>query len=183
MSPLDSLALFRRSRADSDLTALADEHMRHELPPSDRDALRKGASQIANHTIIGSLLGLGLGVFMAARLRRARGQMFEAFKAREKPVEVRFQDGRTEPVPDIAPLLRPTTLGDFATYLFFSAGGLFIGGETGLLTGSYAANRTLTRDPDTKRRIEAAFRRFRADVLRREAERLDGGESVLAKMF
>lgn len=88
-----------------------------------------------------------------------------------------------EPVPDIAPLLRPTTLGDFATYLFFSAGGLFIGGETGLLTGSYAANRTLTRDPDTKRRIEAAFRRFRADVLRREAERLDGGESVLAKMF
>jgi len=88
-----------------------------------------------------------------------------------------------EPVPDIAPLLRPTTLGDFATYLFFSAGGLFIGGETGLLTGSYAANRTLTRDSDTKRRIEAAFRRFRADVLRREAERLDGGESVLAKMF
>lgn len=108
MSPLDSLALFRRSRADSDLTALADEHMRHELPPSDRDALRKGASQIANHTIIGSLLGLGLGVFMAARLRRARGQMFEAFKAREKPVEVRFQDGRTGmyPYPARRALLR-----------------------------------------------------------------------------
>lgn len=89
-----------------------------------------------------------------------------------------------EPVPDITPLIEPTTWGDFTTYLFFSAGGLFIGGETGLLTGSWAANRTITRDPDTKGRIETAFRKFRADVLRREAERLDtGGESILDKMF
>ncbi|KAL2001065.1 hypothetical protein VTN02DRAFT_2255 [Thermoascus thermophilus] len=110
--------------------------------------------------------------------------MFEAFKAREKPVAVQFQDGRTAPVPDITPLIQPTTAGDVATYLLFAAGGLFVGGETGLLTGSWAANRTITRDPETKGRIETAFRRFRADVLRREVARLEtGGESLLDRMF
>lgn len=38
---------------------------------------------------------------------------------------------RTESIPDITPLLKPTTLGDFATYFFASAGGLFLGGELG----------------------------------------------------
>lgn len=28
-------------------------------------------------------------------------------------------------------MLKPTTLGDFATYFFASAGGLFLGGELG----------------------------------------------------
>ena len=79
-----------------------------------------------------------------------------------------------EPIPDLTPLLAPTTLGDIATYLFFGAGGLFLGGETGLITGSYSASRTIARDPDSRARIESAFRKFRADVLRKEAERLDG---------
>lgn len=37
-----------------------------------------------------------------------------------------------ERIPDITPLLRPSTLGDFATYFFASAGGLFLGGELGM---------------------------------------------------
>lgn len=85
---------------------------------------------------------------------------------------------RVEAIPDIAPLLKPTTLGDIATYFFFSAGGLFLGGETGLLTGSASASRTITRDPESRARIEAAFRKFRADVLRKEADDLDGGKGV-----
>jgi hypothetical protein len=36
-----------------------------------------------------------------------------------------------ESVPDLTPLLKPTTLGDFATYFFASAGGLLLGGELG----------------------------------------------------
>lgn len=40
----------------------------------------------------------------------------------------------TEAVPDITPLLKPSTLGDFATYFFASAGGLFLGGELGKCT-------------------------------------------------
>ena len=84
----------------------------------------------------------------------------------------------SEAIPDITPLVKPTTLGDIATYFFFSAGGLFIGGETGILTGSASASRSITRDPDSRTRIEAAFRKFRADVLRKEADDLDGGKGV-----
>lgn len=51
------------------------------------------------------------------------------------------------------------------------------------MTGSYSAGRTITRDPEAKARIETAFRKFRADVLRKEANFLDGGGSVLDKLF
>lgn len=54
---------------------------------------------------------------------------------------------------------------------------MFIGGELGLLGGGFSARRTVTRDPESRRRIENAFRRFRADVLREEAKKLDGQAS------
>tara|TARA_R110002060_G_scaffold52255_3_gene63192 strand:+ start:81 stop:404 length:324 start_codon:yes stop_codon:yes gene_type:complete len=92
-------------------------------------------------------------------------------------------DQKAEPIPDITPLLKPTTLGDFAAYMFFSAGGLFIGGELGLLTGSYAAKRSITSDPESKARIEKAFRLFKADVLRREISRLEGDSSSDVDLF
>ena len=74
--------------------------------------------------------------------------------------------------------MKPSTLGDVATYFFFSAGGVFLGGETGLLTGSGSASRTITKDPETRERIESAFRRFRADVLRKEADAIDDKRSL-----
>lgn len=67
--------------------------------------------------------------------------------------------------------------------MFFSAGGLFIGGETGLLTGTWSAKRTILQDPGSTARIETAFKKFRADVLRKEVDRLDGGASALDKLF
>lgn len=62
-------------------------------------------------------------------------------------------------------------------------GGLFVGGETGLLFGSMAAGRTITRDSGARERIEKAFRKFRAETLRKEADRLDGGESGVGELF
>jgi hypothetical protein len=53
---------------------------------------------------------------------------------------------------------------------------LFIGGETGLLSGSFSANRAISSNPGAQARIEKAFREFKADVLRREADALDGGK-------
>ena len=76
-------------------------------------------------------------------------------------------------------MLRPTTLGDVAAYTFFAAGGLFVGGETGLLTGGYSASRTISRDPASKARIETAFRRFRAEVLKAEANMLEQGKGQI----
>ena len=74
--------------------------------------------------------------------------------------------------------MKPSTLGDAAAYFFFGAGGLFLGGETGFLTGSSSASRTISKDPETRAKVETAFRKFKADVLRKEADALDGGKGV-----
>lgn len=110
-----------------------------------------------------------------------------------------------EAIPDLTPLLKPTTLGDFATYFFAGAGGLLLGGElgksrlpvplcssrnadrctfiTGLAGGAASASSSISKDAESRQRIETAFRRFRADVLRKEADELDKGSSVWDKMF
>lgn len=89
----------------------------------------------------------------------------------------------SEPIPDVTPLLQPSALGDFATYTLFAGGGLFIGGEIGLLGGSLSAKRSITADPGSRKRIEDAFRRFRAEVLREEAKKLEaqtaGGQGLI----
>lgn len=68
-------------------------------------------------------------------------------------------------------------------YTFFGLGGIFLGGETGLLTGSWSAKRMISRNPDSRERIEKAFRSFRADVLRKQIEDLkaDKTNSMLMK--
>lgn len=96
---------------------------------------------------------------------------------------MQFADGRTEPIPDLEPLLRPSRWGDIATYTLFSISGLFLGGETGLLTGSASARRTVRKDPESKARIEKAFRKFRAEVLRKQADALEGSSSLKEKLF
>jgi len=178
----ESLAAFRRHHGN-ELAQLAEEHLNKDLQQSDRDTLRVASQRFQRHAVIGSIVGLGLGVLMAYRVRSLRMRMFTAFKTKEKPTSVQFADGRTEPIPDLTNLARPTLLGDVAAYFFFSAGGLFIGGETGLLTGSFSAGRLVTKDSDSRKRIEDAFRSFRADALRQEADKLDGGGSVFNKIW
>ncbi|KAK2626339.1 hypothetical protein QTJ16_004601 [Diplocarpon rosae] len=173
--PLGSLAISRKN-ASHELAHLAEEHRKHDLQQSDRDTLDNAAQKFGRYTTLGSLAGLGLGVVLAFRVRRTRAEYFKAFRAMEKPTHVQFAGGRIEALPDITPLLKPTTFGDLAAYMLFSTGGLFLGGELGLLAGSYAARRTITRDPDSKARIEKAFKAFKADVLRREIAQLEGGK-------
>ncbi|KAF1976037.1 hypothetical protein BU23DRAFT_457290 [Bimuria novae-zelandiae CBS 107.79] len=168
-----SLAAFRDGRS-SQLRKLAEEHMQHDLNQSDRDILRSAGSKVSTHAKVGSLLGLGFGVFCAVRLRRMRLAYFNAFRAMEKPVEVKFADGRTEPIPDISAQLAPSKWGDTATYFFFSLGGLFLGGEGGFLTGTASASRAITKDPEAKARIEKAFKNYRIDVMKQEIQALEG---------
>ncbi|KAL1311253.1 hypothetical protein AAFC00_001442 [Neodothiora populina] len=174
----DSLALFRKSMGD-DLGKLADHHFR-DLKPEDRDTLRSAAKKVSTYTTVGSMIGVGLGLFLAYRVRANRNAVFQAFRAAEKPTHVQFAGGRTEPLPDLTPMLKPTTIGDFAAYTLFATGGLFFGGELGLLTGSAAAGRTITRDPEARQRIDTEFRKFRAEVLRAEAASLESGDSHFA---
>jgi hypothetical protein len=105
--------------------------------------------------------------------------MFNAFRTSEKPTAVQFANGRTETLPDLTPMLKPSTLGDIATYTLFGLGGLFVGGETGLLTGGLSAQSAIKKDPEARKRIETAFRKFRAETLRLEADQLEKGEKAL----
>lgn len=80
-----------------------------------------------------------------------------------------------EPIPDISGAISgPSRWGDAATYFLFSVGGLFLGGELGLLTGTASASRTVTKDPEARARIEKAFKNYRIDVLKREITALQG---------
>ncbi len=91
---MESLAALRKSTRE-ELSKLAEEHLQHDLQQSDRDTLRSAASKVSTHATIGSLVGIGLGVFMAYRLRTARATMFTAFRATEKPTAVQFANGKT----------------------------------------------------------------------------------------
>lgn len=90
----DSFAAFRRPR-DNDLTGLAEKHFEHDLRDSDRDVLRRAAKKVGTHATLGSIVGLGVGLFLAYRLRTTRAQMFQAFRTAEKPTHVQFADGRS----------------------------------------------------------------------------------------
>lgn len=83
-----------------------------------------------------------------------------------------------EPIPDISAQLAPSKWGDAATYFFFSLGGLFLGGETGFLTGTASASRTITKDPEARERIEQAFKNYRVDVMKQEIQQLEGKSSA-----
>ncbi|KAH7033989.1 hypothetical protein B0J12DRAFT_279267 [Macrophomina phaseolina] len=90
-----------------------------------------------------------------------------------RPVEVRFLDGRVaKKPPDVPQLFERTPLTDVATSLLFSIGGLFIGGELGTLSGARNARKAIEQDEESKR-IENAFWRFEADVLKEPAAKLE----------
>ncbi|CAA9964356.1 hypothetical protein CFE70_006980 [Pyrenophora teres f. teres 0-1] len=174
----ESLAAFR-DRRSKDLRKLAEEHFQHDLNQEDRDILKSAAGKVSRHAGFASAVGMGLGIYTAFKLRTMRLAYFKAFRAMEKPVEVRFADGRTEPVPDIsAHISGPSRWGDAATYFFFTIGGLFLGGELGLLTGTASASRTITKNPESRQRIEKAFKNYRIDVLESEIKALKGKNRI-----
>ena len=77
-----------------DISKLAEEHFKHDLQDSDRDNIIGAMKKIGTHATVGSLLGLGLGLFLAFRIRSSRTRMFNAFRTAEKPTHVKFADGR-----------------------------------------------------------------------------------------
>lgn len=82
-------------------------------------------------------------------------------------------------IPDITDKVAPSKAGDFAAYTLLGVGGLFLGGETGLLTGTSLAGRKIREDEARVGRVREALRRFRVDALRKEAEALEKGGEVV----
>lgn len=54
---------------------------------------------------------------------------------------------------------------------------------TGLAGGAASGGRSITRDPEMQKRIETAFRKFRVDVLRKQADELARGESEVGLLL
>lgn len=81
-------------------------------------------------------------------------------------------------VPDVTSRLAPSPFGDFAAYFFLGMGGLFLGGETGFLTGTSMAARRVRADAESSKRVENAYRSFKIDLLRKEAKSLEDGAPV-----
>lgn len=67
----------------------------HSLQPEDREKLKSAANKVTRYATFGSLIGLGLGIALAIRLRQNRLAYFNAFKAMERPESVVFAGGRT----------------------------------------------------------------------------------------
>lgn len=75
-----------------------------------------------------------------------------------------------------------STTGDLAAYMLLGLGGLFLGGETGFLAGTVLASRKVAADEARVKRVREAYRRFKVDALRKEAEELEkygAGEEVV----
>jgi hypothetical protein len=92
---MSGLAIFRPSPQYEDLSKLAEEHFNKDLGPEDRQTLITASKRVSRHALIGSAVGMGLGLYAAVRLRRVRMEMFNALRGAERPVKVVFADGRT----------------------------------------------------------------------------------------
>ena len=90
----ESFAILRQRRSN-ELTALANEHLQHDLNAEDRDKLNAASSSISTWTAIGSGVGITLGLVAAIRFRNSRRAFFSAIRAQERPTKVMFEDGRT----------------------------------------------------------------------------------------
>lgn len=191
-----SLAAFRRHDQHDELAKLAASHFEHELTTEDREVLAGAAKTINWHASFGSIVGVGVGCLLAYRVRALRRNWFNELRTSDKPKQVIFHSGKTcKPsvgptishqtentfavdVPDVTPRLAPSPVGDFAAYFFLGVGGLFLGGETGFLTGTSIAARRVRADAERRKRVEQAYRAFKIDLLRKQLKELEQGGAV-----
>lgn len=90
-----SLAAFRRHHQHDELAQLAESHFEHDLTADDREVLKGAAKTISWHASFGTIVGLGLGCFLAYRVRGLRRNWFNEFRTSDQPKQVIFHSGKT----------------------------------------------------------------------------------------
>ena len=88
------IAALRKPFGSVELAKLTEDHLQHDLRQSDRDALKSATASVSTGVMVGSLIGVTAGIVLGLRVRSTRTAMFNAFRAKEKPVKVVFEDGR-----------------------------------------------------------------------------------------
>ena len=82
-------------------------------------------------------------------------------------------------IPDVINRLKPIPLDSIAAYTLFPAGGIFLGEGSGLAMWSYLITRCIDKDPEGRDRIVKVYKSIRVDMLRKDADVLDGGRDEL----
>jgi len=93
-----------------------------------------------------------------------------ALGAFDRPSHMVFPNGRVGAVPELSPLIRPAGRSDYLTCTIFPISGILFGGIIGSFTGVSSPSRTLTKDPESERRMGRAFSEFAAEEHRKEAD-------------
>ena len=76
----------------------------------------------------------------------------------------------SESIPDLPPLFRRCTTWGYPLDIFAIMSGTSVGGFIGLDFGLSDANAIVTKDPESRMRIEQAFLKLKSEALRRESE-------------
>jgi acid phosphatase family membrane protein YuiD len=66
-----SFAYLRKTQGD-ELARLAEEHYKHDLQDVDKQTLKNAASKFSTSALVGSIVGIGLGAYLAFRVRANR---------------------------------------------------------------------------------------------------------------
>ncbi|KAI4227885.1 MAG: hypothetical protein LQ349_006642 [Xanthoria aureola] len=143
------------------------------LSDSDRAKVSSAATAILKYTGIGASIGLVAGWFLARRSRSSALKIANAFKPAEQPTVVVFPNGRAENLPIISDTLKPSRFGIIATHVLYLGGTSVFGAVGGGLAGIELADRKLSGDKKTVRRLKSALYRYQIDVWRTQADRLE----------
>ncbi|KAI4227544.1 MAG: hypothetical protein L6R36_002310 [Xanthoria steineri] len=160
------------SLSQVDRTKLRLKHWR-SLSDSDRAKVSSAAMTVLKYTGIGASIGLVAGWILARRSRSSALKIANAFKPAEQPPVVVFPNGRTENLPIISDTLKPSRFAIIATHVFYLGGTSIFGAVGGSLAGIEFADRELSGDKKTARRLKSALYRYQIDLWRTQADKLE----------
>lgn len=81
-------------------------------------------------------------------------------------------------------MLKPTRLGNVATYVSFAVAGYVFSDLLGTFLGARHGDIIVKRDPERFKRIETFYRKMQAEASRKEADILElGEESIIDKVL
>ncbi|KAG8531817.1 uncharacterized protein KY384_003453 [Bacidia gigantensis] len=159
----DWFALYRTRNVNTDVQE-AIGSLKDDLTASDHKTIKSAYRNYKERVYISAFVGLGLGVYTAYRFRQRRWRAYHAAlkTATDLLRHIKPYDKRNRP----AVVIRPSYLGDLATYLALGGFGLDFGGEIGVTIADRRVGRIITEDVECTERITQSSKKAKVEVLR-----------------